>query len=296
MNRRWTSLALVVSMAAVAPLALAGDEVSSVSPVAEAVKALEKGERAKAAEIAGKVDETHPERAKARYVLGECLLADGKAEEAKAAFEEVLKSRPAAVPAQVGLGRSQLALGQAEESEKTLRAAVKAAPRDGAAQRSLGETLSVRKKDDEALKALREALKIDRKDPLAARSLCEFHLQREQLDSAAGVAETLVKADGKAPMGWFLRGLVADRRGKDEDAIDAYEKAIAKDDTFLDAHKNLAIVCTTRNPLYQDTARTKKAFKHYARYFELGGRDNELKGIYETIKGYLEQNGFDTGK
>jgi tetratricopeptide (TPR) repeat protein len=81
--------------------------------------------------------------------------------------------------------------------------------------------------------------------------------------------------------------MVADNNEKDEDAIDAYEKAIALDDAFLDAHKNLAILCTARNPMYSNKARTEKAFKHYARYFELGGNDPELEQVYKTIKEVL---------
>ena len=106
---------------------------------------------------------------------------------------------------------------------------------------------------------------------------------------AGKVAGKLAKALPKHPMGHFLKGLVLDRRGKDKDAIEAYEKAIALDETFLDAHKNLAILCTTKNPLYRDKERTEKAFRHYEKYFELGGNDPELEQTYRTIKGYLEQ-------
>src|SRR4029453_13493912 len=105
-------------------------------------------------------------------------------------------------------------------------------------------------------------------------------------------AERVAKACPDLPMGWFLKGLVLDRMNKDRDAIEAYKKAIEKDDRFLDAHKNLAILCTAKNALYQDRERTKKAFEHYKRYFELGGKDEELKKLYETNKSFLEQNGF----
>ncbi|MCI0587577.1 MAG: tetratricopeptide repeat protein, partial [Planctomycetes bacterium] len=76
-------------------------------------------------------------------------------------------------------------------------------------------------------------------------------------------------------MGPFLRGLALDRLGKGREAIEAYEAALARDPKFLDAHKNLAILCHTRNPTYQDRARTEKAMAHYERYFALGGADAE---------------------
>ena len=53
------------------------------------------------------------------------------------------------------------------------------------------------------------------------------------------------------------------------------------------AHKNVAILCVAKNELYQDAERTKKAFDHFQRYFDLGGKDDELKKLYETIRSVL---------
>ena len=69
----------------------------------------------------------------------------------------------------------------------------------------------------------------------------------------------------------------------------ALEKALALDASFLDAHKNLAILCHTRNPLYTDEVRTKKALEHYAKYFELGGQDKELESSYAQFKAFMDE-------
>ena len=89
-------------------------------------------------------------------------------------------------------------------------------------------------------------------------------------------------------MGDFLVGLALDRQDKDDDAIAAYERALAKDDHFLDAHKDLAILCHVKSNTYQDQVRVKKAFEHYERYFALGGADERLKQMYATMKAYFE--------
>ncbi len=271
-----------------AALLLSAASAVAADALAPALASLEKGDYAAAAEVAAKVPAEDPLYPRARYLIGECALARGDDAAAAAEFRKVLEKRPGAVPAMVGLGRALVAGGKAEEGEGEIRKALKAEPKDGAAHRALGEALIARRREDDAKKAFLEALKLDRKDGLAARALVELHLRKDEIDLALRVAETLVKADAASPMGYFLRGLALDRKGKDDEAIDAYEKALAKDDGFLDAHKNLAILCTSRNPLYGNAARTKKALAHYARYFELGGRDEGLRQVYTTIRSVLE--------
>ena len=115
--------------------------------------------------------------------------------------------------------------------------------------------------------------------------------QFEAIALSNQAAKKLVKSRPDHPMGYFLLGLVLDREGEEKQAIAAYELAIEKDGKFLDAHKNLAILCHTANPLYQNKVRTKKALEHYALYFELGGKDPELERSYLQMKGFLESMG-----
>jgi tetratricopeptide (TPR) repeat protein len=89
-------------------------------------------------------------------------------------------------------------------------------------------------------------------------------------------------------MGPFLEGLGLERLSKDDEAIAAYEQALVRDDRFLDAHKNLAILCHTMSRTYSDAARTQKAKEHYERYFALGGADPQLRTMYDTLKRFFD--------
>ena len=60
---------------------------------------------------------------------------------------------------------------------------------------------------------------------------------------------------------------------------------------FIDAHKNLAILCIAQNPLYKDKVRTDKALRHFKRYFELGGNDEQVRRIYGTLLQFLKRPG-----
>jgi tetratricopeptide (TPR) repeat protein len=88
-------------------------------------------------------------------------------------------------------------------------------------------------------------------------------------------------------MGLFLAALVDDRAGKFDEAIAGYQKAIEADAAFLDAHKNLAILCIAQNPLYQNVKRTKLAMEHFQKYADLGGRDQEVLQVFETLKQFI---------
>ena len=74
-----------------------------------------------------------------------------------------------------------------------------------------------------------------------------------------------------------------------EGAIAAYRTALERDERFLDAHKNLSILCLAQNHLYQNKKRTAIAMKHLEIYRELGGKDAALIKIHETLKKFIKQ-------
>ena len=274
-------------VAAAAAFALAAG-----GPLDQAMDAFKQGDYAKTVEIAGAVKMGDAARPRAAYLAGEANLCLQQWDDAEKAFREVLAKKADSVPALVGLGRALTGKGSADDAIATLEKAVKLEGKDVAARRALGEARLAKGDLEKARADLDAAVKLDPKDPLTSRSLVECSLRSEKFDLASKEAERLAKAIPDHPMGHFLRGLCLDRDGKDKDAIEAYEKAIAKDDKFIDAHKNLAILCVAKSNTYQDRDRVKKAFEHFQRYFDLGGRDEELKTVYETIKDVLKPYGY----
>ncbi len=275
-------VALAVPLVFVASaLAMAG------GPLDAAIEAFRQGDYAKTVELASSVKAGDAARPKAAYLAGEAGLALARFDDAEKLFREVLAKKTDSVPALVGLGRAQTGKGSADDAIVTLEKAAKLDAKDVGARRSLGEARFAKGDLEKAKTDLESAVKLDPKDPLSARSLVDVDLKAEKPDLAAKEADRFAKAVPESPMGHFLRGLVLDRKGEHRDAIEAYEKAIAKDDKFLDAHKNLAILCIAQSNSYQDRARVKKSFEHFERYFALGGKDEELKKTYETIKEVL---------
>lgn len=281
-----TAAILALSLFGLAPTLYAGE----TSPaVADAVAALREGAFAKVYEAAAEAPKDHADRPRLLYLAGEAHLLEGDAEAAATSFREVLELRPAAGPARVGLGRALALAGDHEEARTVLEAAIAADAKDAQAHAALGD-LSARTGDlRAAAKELKVAAKLAPTDASVVRAYVEVLLRNEDLRGAERAARKLARADREGPMGPFLHALVLERKGDDDEAIEQYQAAIQRDDRFLDAHKNLAILCTTMNPLYQDQERTKLALAHYARYFELGGEDPELRRTYETLRSFLEQ-------
>jgi len=272
------------AVAVAASFVLAADD-----PLAPAMEAFKSGDYAKAVELASAVKPEDPLRLKAAYIVGEADLAQEKWDDAQTAFQEILAKKADNVPALVGTGRANLGKGANDAAIESFEKAAKTDPKDAAARRGLGDAHLAKGETDKAIIDLAAAIKLDPKDPLASRSYVEALLKNDKTVDAAGKeASRLASALPDHPMGHFLVGWVFDREKKAKDAIEEYEKALAKDDKFIDAHKNLAILCVSQNPNYGDKEKTKKALEHFKRYFELGGKDESLKTTYEQIKGFLE--------
>ena len=266
-----------------------GTGVLAAGPLDDAMAAFRAGEFEKAATLAASVPADDPSKPKALYVAGEAELARERWDAAAESFRAVLAAKKDNAPATTGLGRALAGKGEKAEAEKTLRRALEIDAKDLGARRALGEFLTATARAEDAVKVLAAApAKPVPGDALWARAVVEAHLGAGKLDDAGKAAKAFGQEAQGTAMAHFLRALVLDRKNEDRDAIEAYEKALEKEPRFLDAHKNLAILCIAQNPLYTNQERTAKAMKHFDRYFALGGRDAEVKRIYETLRQFIQ--------
>lgn len=279
----WRSVSIRCSIACllVASASARGAELDS------AKSAFEQGDYKAVVKLAHKASSASADRAKLWYLAGEAQLVLNDAAGAERSFREVLASHESALPARIGLGRALTSLKKLDEAEKELRAAVAADAHDAQALRALGDCLIAADQSKEAKSTLEQAAKLAPGDPWITRSQVELALRGDDDKAALKLAKGLAKAKPKHPMGPFLLGVLYERDGKTDEAIAAYEQALELDERFLDAHKNLAILCHTMSSTYSNVARVKKSLEHYERYFELGGKDPELENAYRQMKAFV---------
>jgi tetratricopeptide (TPR) repeat protein len=160
--------------------------------------------------------------------------------------------------------------------------------KDPMAHLALGQLHLQMKKTKEAKAEIGKAFDLDPKNPMVVRGWCEWLWAENDNARALKAAQDLSKSSPKHPMGPFLEAIALERDNKDRKAIEAYEEALKRDPNILDAHKNLAILCHTRNATYTDVERTKKSLEHYERYFALGGKDPKLEQLYKQFKGFMD--------
>ncbi|MFI5403357.1 MAG: tetratricopeptide repeat protein [Planctomycetota bacterium] len=257
------------------------------APIDDAKAKFEAGDFTGALAAADEVPADDADYAKARYLAGEIGLLLGDPEAAEKAFRAALEKKPGAEPLLTGLGRALLEREQAGEAVKTLEQAVKAAPDSGRALCFLGIARMRETDGRKGRKEVEKGAQMAKDDPEVARASVVAYLKDEDTDDAHRAAQRFAKAQPKSPMGPFLVAVVQEREKKYDEAIASYEAAIKLDDTFVDAHKNLAILCIAQNPVYTNKERTEKAMKHFDRYFALGGRDTQVKQIYDTLQQFI---------
>lgn len=188
------------------------------------------------------------------YYLGRVLQDAGKPAEAEASYRRALDLQPGYVPARVHLGEILLAGNRTDEAEAVLGQALTADPKNAAAHAALGEVFLSRRQFAEAARHLETALaaapeadRLHHPLGLAYRGLGDLDKAREHLEKAGKVgvrpADPLtdeMEALRQGSTVHLLRGRVAFRFGRYQDAAAEFRKAVEAQPDNVSARINLA--------------------------------------------------------
>jgi len=182
-----------------------------------------------------------PEEFKDTAAKATSLYNEKKFEEATAAYQQILDKYPQSIYALSNLGVVRFQQQKYPEAEKALREAIRVAPNDAFSHSVLGIVLVQQEKYDDAIQILSRAVALDPNDAKTRNYL----------------------------------GISSSRKGLSEAAEQECRKAIELDDSYGDAHFNLAVIYATQTPPAKELAK-----RHYNRALELGvPKDQELEKL-----------------
>lgn len=163
-----------------------------------------------------------PLDAKSRFLLGTCLQAQGRYDEAIAIYRQALALDPADAAIAANLGRLLIGVSD-REAEAHLRAAAALDPKFTFAAYFLAEVLERQGKAPEAIAAYRRARELDPYDAHTAAAL--GHLLIGVADrEAEGHLRFAVDLDRESRFAHFYLGIVLQRRGQLEEAIEVFHR------------------------------------------------------------------------
>jgi arylsulfatase A-like enzyme/Tfp pilus assembly protein PilF len=168
----------------------------------------------------------HPDEPVVRTFAAIVMVMKGQSEAADPILRGVLQESPNQPFVNHSLGLIERSRGNADRAEQFLVEEVRLHPPAIPARRTLVELLAEQRRYDDQLKQLTAIQSVERPNPLTLHSIAQalFNLQRySEADDAIGKC---IKLDPKYPGCWMLKANVRQKQGKEEEAQQAYKKAM----------------------------------------------------------------------
>ncbi len=186
--------------------------------------------------------EAQPQSSEALDLLYRIYVAQGKAEEARASFEEADEAGVLHTGARVLLGRLALYQGDRAKARETLEQVLAEEPDLPLAESSLAYVLAQEETDlDRAIELARSARRVLDEDPGAAHRLGYVYLKSGRNEAALAELSRAAELSGPrrdpslvSPI-YYHMGLALKQLDRSQEAQEAFEKALALDESFPEA-------------------------------------------------------------
>ena len=164
-----------------------------------------------------------PDRVEAHHNLGLVLRAQGRLEEAAAAFERALVLRPSLVPAHVSLGQVRQALGDLAGAATSLQHALALAPGHAIGHYNLGVILTRLGRVDEATQAYRRAVALQPDFADAHTNLANILQDQSRLEEAEAAYRRVVALAPDSPEARMNLAKALNDQGRLVEALSEFE-------------------------------------------------------------------------
>jgi predicted O-linked N-acetylglucosamine transferase (SPINDLY family) len=217
-----------------------------------------------AAQLIERAIEVNPTFADYHNNLGEALRRSGKTERAVESYQRALHLRPDYLDAQNNLSIALAKLGRAREGFEILTQALQRDPNNFELLSNLGVVLLRMDRVPEAADAFRQALRVNPKYAEAHNGFGDALCLLGQTDQAIVAYQTAIQLKGgldSASMNNLAEALM--RKGRLDEAIDAFKRIRDIKPDAPDAHNNLGLLLERRG-------RTDEAVQAYEQAIKVG--------------------------
>jgi tetratricopeptide (TPR) repeat protein len=241
-----------------------------------------------------------PDFEEAHYNLANALIEQGKVAEAINHYYEALRVRPDFVEVHISLGNILAAQGKYDEAVIHYSKALQIAPDSAEVHNNLGAALIREGKIDAGVVHFSEALRI-RPDYVDAQNNLKNVLEAQEriTDKAIKKIQESLNTAQENPALYYQLGNLYRKKGKLNEAIDQYKKAVSIQPQFTEALNNLAAAYFTTGEYNKSISVFKKIIglqpDKPAAYYNIAciyARQNSKKDAIDWLKKAVEK-GYD---
>jgi tetratricopeptide (TPR) repeat protein len=199
-----------------------------------------KGDTRSAIALYQEAIQLQPGSGKLRHALGRLLDQEGETALAARQYQELTRLAPDSPVGWYLLGEAQFRMGQAVPAIEALVEATRLAPDFAPAQNLLGVLYSQRQEPEKAIASFEAVLAHHPDDSAARLNLAGQLSLAGQPEAALREYERLEGAMGTHAVWHYGRGVALSELNRDEEAIAAFERALALRPNWAEARHNLA--------------------------------------------------------
>ena len=205
-----------------------------------------------------------PDDAKAHNNLAVALRHEGKIDEALSNLQDAIRIDPGFAEAHNNLGSTFIAKGEIDEAILHFNAAISINPDFAKAHYNLGSAYGLQGKFDDAIHEFREALRLQPNLVQAREKLEQVQTlaAKRNIDNSMAHIRNLIEADPNDPVLYFKLGNLYNDRGKLDEAIGSYRRALSLKPDYIQAMNGLAIVHAKKGEYGEAIELFKKIIVH----------------------------------